>query len=288
MLSPLLVSLTLWPLPATPVDPRPLPTPVESRFAQVHPLPVVPNTFERRAEHRRAVILLHGLSMHPISKTRVEQAYFRSWQQPGSQLVLQLGTHADVFSFAYGQNVPVERIAERTGLPERIRLLVQMGYRDVVLVGHSAGGLIARHLVEDHPDLGVTRVIQVCAPNTGSTWASLEVVRGNQVAFLTSLTKAARKQLLTERAERRIPARVEFACVLGTCKLGGDGVVGSRSQWPEDLQQQGIPVFPLRTTHREAMSTSRSVELLATLIRDPLPRWEKPRVAEMRRKLLAE
>jgi pimeloyl-ACP methyl ester carboxylesterase len=288
MLSPLLTCLTLWPLPATPGEPRPLPAPVESRFAQVHPVPPLPAAFERRAEHRRAVILLHGLSMHPISKARVEQAYLRTWQQSGSRLVLQLGTHADVFAFAYGQNAPVERIAERTGLPERVRLLVQMGYRDVVLVGHSAGGLIARHLVEDHPDLGVTRVIQVCAPNTGSSWASVEVVRGNQAAFLASLTKSARKQQLAERADRRIPARVEFACVLGTCKLGGDGVVASRSQWPEDLRQQGIPVFPLRTTHREAMATSRSVELLGTLIRDPLPRWEKPKVAEMSRKLLAE
>src|SRR5579883_2491750 len=145
MLTPLLALLTLAPMPA----------PVESRFAQVHPMPVRPDTFERRSEQRRVVVLIHGLRMHPISRTRVEQAEFRTWQQPGSRLVLQLGSHADVFAFAYGQNAPVEQIAMRTGLPERVRLLVQMGYRDVVLVGHSAGGLIARHLVEDHPDLGV-------------------------------------------------------------------------------------------------------------------------------------
>ena len=41
------------------------------------------------------------------------------------------------------------------------------------LVGYSAGALIARYFVEDSPDYGVTKVIQVCAPNGGSGWGKL-------------------------------------------------------------------------------------------------------------------
>ena len=47
------------------------------------------------------------------------------------------------------------------------------------------------------------------------------------------------------RRDRRIPEGVQFACVVGTGTRGGDGLVARESQWPEDLQRQGIPAVAL-------------------------------------------
>src|SRR6266481_2076616 len=51
---------------------------------------------------------------------------------------------ADVFALAYSQEVGVERVAETPVLRQAVSKLKALGYREVVLVGHSAGGLVAR------------------------------------------------------------------------------------------------------------------------------------------------
>src|SRR5262249_20422872 len=156
-------------------------------------------------------------------------------------------------------------VAEHTDLAGKVLLLRQMGYREVVLVGHSAGALIARHFVEDHPDSGVTKVIQVCAPNTGSPWAALDVVRSNQVPFLSSMTRSVRRKILAERMEQCIPPDLPFACIVGACRIGGDYIVVGKSQWSEELQRQGVPAYPLRVTHWDVMTNERSAELITSL-----------------------
>ena len=70
--------------------------------------------------------------------------------------------------------------------------LRQAGYSEVILLGFSAGGVVARQFVEDNPAAGVTRVIQVCAPNLGSPLAKLKSSVGlAQESFLQSLTGQA-------------------------------------------------------------------------------------------------
>src|SRR5438105_12476829 len=138
---------------------------VDTVFEKVGPGKPAPG---RSPGQTRAVILIHGLGLHLWHKDRVSRAALRTWQRPDSLLVKELVRHADVYALAYGQVVAVEKVHEAVRLADRVRELRKAGYRDVVLVGHSAGGLIARHLVEDHPALGVTKVIQVCSPNTGS------------------------------------------------------------------------------------------------------------------------
>jgi pimeloyl-ACP methyl ester carboxylesterase len=230
-------------------------------------------------------VLIHGLSLRPANGGKPDRAVSRSWQQPGSPLVQRLARDADVFAFAYGQTVPVEEVARASALTARLRDLRRLGYRELVLVGHSAGALVARHLVEDHPDLGVTKVVQVCAPNGGSSLAKLPAAGPGQAAFLASLTKPARAKVLHQRADKRVPAAVEFVVVVATSRLGGDGVLRASSQWPEDLQKQGIPAVMLRATHWEATRGGRGIDLIARLVGAPQPRWGPAEVAAARKLL---
>lgn len=250
---------------------------------------------ERSPGQPRAVVLIHGLSLHPLKQDKAIQARLRPWQQSDSALVRRLAQDSDVYALAYGQSASIDHIASSPRLLDHVRSLRKAGYTDVVLVGHSAGGLLARQLVEDNPRLGVTRVIQVCAPNAGSSWAGLKTARAAQIPFLACLTRTGRTEALQTRAERRIPQDVAFACVVGSCTTisaktpalaRGDGVVCCRSQWSADLQVQGIPAYPLRVTHWEAMTSARGIDLLSRLVVKPQPRWKDTRVVETRKNLL--
>jgi pimeloyl-ACP methyl ester carboxylesterase len=264
-----------------------------ARWALVQVGPSCPPGYGARTPgQERAVILIHGLGLHPFNKSRVQTPALRSWQEPTSALVRHLVPHADVYAFCYVQNAPVEQLVEHCRLPDVVRFLRNWGYREVVLVGHSAGGLLARHLVEDYPEAGATKVIQVCAPNAGSSWAAVPVgipyseAHLNQLPFLASLTCSSRQRVLHQRVSRRVPPGVEFACVIGSCRVGGDGLVLGRSQWTEDLQEQGVPAFPVRVTHWDAMMTNRTAELIAGLVRTPVPRWTSSQVDQARKSML--
>jgi hypothetical protein len=260
--------------------------PIDARFDQVAPLAHSAGAVVRTPNQSRAVVLIHGLHLHPFKHPNAARAEFRSWQLPGSHLVRALAAEADVFSFAYAQTVPVEEIANLPILVGSLRRLRQLGYGEVVVVGFSAGGLVARQLVEDHADLGVTRVVQVCTPNTGSSLARVKVVAGHlQEPFLRSLTAEWRTRSLTFRRDKQVPAAVQFACVVGTGLGFGDGLVSTRSQWPEDLQRQGIPAVVLGTEHLQVMRGEREAQVIAGLARTRLTRWDRAEVAAMRQRL---
>jgi pimeloyl-ACP methyl ester carboxylesterase len=259
--------------------------PVETAFAQVAPEYRPAADCRRSPGQARAVVLIHGLLPHPFSRDSVARPLFHEWQKPTSSLVKRLGQGSDVFAFAYGQNVPAGEVAESLALHEDVRHLAALGYREVVLVGHSAGGVIAREFVEDNPDSAVTKVVQVCAPNGGSGWASLQAVRANQADFLSSLTKSTRRRALSARAGKAIPAHVEFACVVGVAAVVGDGLVRASCQWTEELQRQGVPAYPLAAGHWSALRGKKGVELVAQLVRAPQPRWDARQVAATRRRI---
>ncbi len=260
------------------------PTPaVEVLFVKVGPNARVVG---RSAGQERAVVLIHGLTLHPISRDKVAKAQLRPWQQQDSTLVKEVSRHADVYALAYGQTTPCERIAESPLLLNHLRSLKKSGYREIVLVGHSAGGLIARQIVEDHDDIGITKVIQVCSPNGGSNWAALKAARTVQKPFLASLTHAAREKFLKERKDKRIPAAIQFACVVAIVHLGGDMLVSCKSQWTEDLQAQGIPAHLLKTSHWDAVRSPKGAELLGRLVDAAQNRWDERTVREARKKLL--
>jgi pimeloyl-ACP methyl ester carboxylesterase len=262
--------------------------PVEVRFVQVAPQDRPSAEWRRSAGERRAVVLIQGLMPHPFSKENVRRAALRDWQEPGSPLVKRLAGEGDVYAFAYGQNVAVDEIADHDALWGGLLRLRALGYRDVVLVGYSAGGVIARRVVEEYPDAGVTKVVQVCAPNAGSGWAKLSAVRGDQKAFLRSLTKEERRREMRARLDVSLPDGVEFVCVVGTAGVTGDGVVSRRSQWPPDLQAQGVPAVTVTTDHLSMVRSSGGAGAIAELVRKPQPRWSPAKVAAERKSILGE
>ena len=262
--------------------------PPQTFFVQVAPAPRTADEIARSAGQDRAVVLLHGLWVHPFNQHNVGKAFLHAWQKPGSLMVKRLAQDADVYSFGYAQDVAVEDIAAGPGLDQCVKRLRELGYQSIVLVGHSAGGLIARQYVEDNPDSGVTKVIQLCAPNGGSSWADWHVVMPGQAAFLYSLTKEARQVTLRGRGERVIPRNVQFACVVANGLAVGDGLVLCRCQWTEDLQAQGIPAYSVGTTHWQMPHSKSGVELVAELMREDQPRWNQTTVAEQRRQLLGK
>jgi pimeloyl-ACP methyl ester carboxylesterase len=260
------------------------PPAVDSLFVKVGPNPRVVG---RSPKQDRAVVLIHGLSV-TVSKGKVVKPQLRIWQQHDSVLVKELARDSDVYALAYGQSISCDQIGDDPLVLEHLKGLKKAGYREIVLVGHSAGGVIARHLVEDHSDLGVTKVIQICTPNAGSRWASLATPRSVQVAFLTSLTVTSRKRILAERKDKLIPKDVQFTCVVGYSRVGvhGDGVVSCKSQWSECLQAQGIPAHTLRTSHWDAVRGAAGAELIARLVKEEQKRWDERTVRESRKKVL--
>jgi len=260
--------------------------PVETQFEQVYPNRVK-TSMERSAGQIRAVVFIHGLKIHPLHGSLATHPEFHNWQEPGSFLVQTLSKDADVFALAYSQTADVDAISRAQGFDQAVQKLNFMGYKEITLVGHSAGGVVARLFVEDHPDGPVTRVVQVCAPNLGSSWAKAEVgSRKIQGSFYQSLTKRWRENVCRLRNDKTIPAGVQFLCVLGTVGTLGDGLVSCQSQWPEDLQRQGIPVIRLQTTHLAIMHSKKTALVLAEQIVRDHPRWGEVQVETMRESIL--
>jgi len=226
--------------------------------------------------------------LHPFSHRNLSKAVLHEWQKPGSLLVKRLARDSDVFAFCYAQDAPVDDIAAGPGMAQCVQRLRELGYPSIVLVGYSAGGLIARQYIEDTPNCGVTKVIQVCAPNGGSSWAEWRAVLPTQSAFLYSLTKEARNVILRGRADRKIPENIQFACIVGTGTGKGDGLVLCRCAWTEDLQQQGIPAYSVATTHWQMPRIRPGAEMIANLVAQEQPRLNHFAIAVLRQQLLGD
>jgi pimeloyl-ACP methyl ester carboxylesterase len=266
----------------------PAPGEVASALIQVGPAPMDARSLVRSPGQERAVVLIHGLTVHP-SEERILRAEPHGWQKPDAAMARRLLHAADVFAFAYGQHTSITDVVERSDLRKYLGQLHEMGYREIVLVGHSAGGIIARQLVEDHPDVPVNRVVQVATPNLGSGWATFQLPWSVQKPFTTDLTKWIRKQTQSRRADILIPSHVEFVSVVANGILQqGDGLVIASSQWTPDLIAQRIPVHEVRTTHRGAVYDAEAVALIALLATTPQPRWPEAEIEAARRRILGK
>ena len=68
------------------------------------------------SEKARAVVLVHGLHLHPIQPEKVSKPWVRDWQEPKSELVKTLAPDFDVFAFSYAQTAAVDEIAKSQGM----------------------------------------------------------------------------------------------------------------------------------------------------------------------------
>jgi pimeloyl-ACP methyl ester carboxylesterase len=261
------------------------PPDVECKFEQVAPA-LARDKMARSKDQTKAVLLVHGYRFYP-NEDAVCHADFRDWQRPGCLLVRELARDADVFSFGYGQNVDVGTVAASPGLREAVVSIRKLGYREVILVGHSAGALIVRQFIEDNPDSGVTKVIQACPPNAGTSAAGLDSLK-NQRAFLDSLTPEVRQRVLKERAAKRIPDGVQFVCILGNAGGDTDGLVPCLNQWTPDLRQQGIPVVTTNVVHMQVPRVAKSAELIASVVKTEQPRWNQERVDKAEKEIFGK
>ncbi len=267
-------------------QPPALAPPIATRFVQVYPHSEKAEVFARSLGQIRAVVLIHGYKIHGLKSTTVAQPIFHGWQEPKSTLVIELGKNSDVFAFAYGQNGTLDAVSQHPALTAAVRKLQSIGYKEIVLLGHSAGGVIARQFVEDQPDVGISRVIQVCPPNCGTSLAGLTLaVAKEQEAFVKSLSKDTRIKNQAARLAKPIPAHVEFVCVVGMLTKTGDGLVSCHSQWCEDLQRQGIPAVKVPADHWTIVRSSKSVEKIAELAKTTHQRL-KPAEVETLKKLI--
>jgi hypothetical protein len=234
----------------------------------------------------RAVVLIHGLVPHILRAEKTGQPNPTVWQKPGSELVRKLSGEFDVYGFSYAQTLPVDMICHSCGLRNGVRQLKEKGYSEIVLVGHSAGAVVARQFVEAYPRAGVTRVIAVAGPHAGSPWARLPRLGlpDIQEPFIKSLSPSSRMRHC--EAGRPVDEDIEFCCLV--CKLprrSSDRIVPADSQWPPELRRQGVPAVCVPLDHFDVVRTGPGAEVIAGLARIKSTRWTPEQVEQFERHL---
>lgn len=223
----------------------------------------------------KAVLCIPGLYPHPLRPEKATLPEMHPWFEPKAPLLAALAGEFDVYAFGYAQTVPIDLVADCNGLRNAVERLRKAGYAEIVLVGHSAGGLVAHHFAERNPKSGVTKVIPVSAPYTGSDLADITLpLPRTQVSYIKSLAPQPRKDAIA--AIKAFPKDIEICCVL--CKvsrLPNDIMVGLDSQWPEEVRKQGIPATLVAVNHFEAIKAPQGVTMVADLAKAKLVRWEQ-------------
>jgi len=110
--------------------------------------------FDPNAPHPTPVVFVHGFLG--------DRTNFR-----GLSRALDRRGIANTAYFEYGPRIDWPRLATRLGRTVE-RLRGETGARRVDVVGHSLGGLVARHLVEMRPGIAVRRLVTLGSPYTGS------------------------------------------------------------------------------------------------------------------------
>jgi pimeloyl-ACP methyl ester carboxylesterase len=237
----------------------------------------------------RAVLLIPGLKIHPFRPALATRPERHPFQEPGSELVRALAKDSDVFAFGYAQTAPLDAVVHAPGLRNSVANLKRAGYKEIVLVGHSAGGVIARLFATAYPDAGVTKVITVGSPHAGAEAAHIPVGYPKaQAPFVQSLAPEVRTAARVA-ADMKSEQTIQMACVV--CKLGrfdGDGLVNVASQWPEDCRKCGTPAVLVSASHWDAMLNPTSAKTIAELARDPLARWSADEVEKARKVLFGD
>jgi pimeloyl-ACP methyl ester carboxylesterase len=235
-----------------------------------------------KKKNDKAVVFIHGLLPHVFHPERATQPEVHDWQVSSGLLAKQLADDYDIFGFSYAQSQSVDSITLCRGLRTGINAIEAAQYKEIVLIGHSAGAIIARQFAEFFPEDGITKIICISGPHLGSGWAKLPTftLPKTQVAFINSLLPDVRTALHKERAIK-LPKDLEACCVLSKWnRTDHDTIVNLRSQWPTDLQDQGIPAVLASCNHFDVMTNEAAVKSITELVRGKIVRW-KPEQTEL-------
>ncbi len=228
----------------------------------------------------RAAIIIHGLQLHPLRPEKAAKPEMHDYQEAGSALVEGLSESHDVFSWSYGQTIVLDAVAVAPGLRSAVAKLKAAGYSEIALLGHSAGGIIAKQFVDRVPNSGVTKIVIVCTPYYGSDYATINIgLPSTQVSMIKSLLPSVRTAIT-----RVMPAndpKFEICCVIAKIRgISGDSLLSLESQWPPELQKQGIPASLVSVNHFDAMKAPQAVATIVELTRDPIVRWTPEQTAK--------
>jgi len=108
--------------------------------------------FKSAAHSDEMIVLVHGIWMHGLAMSYMAQ-YFK---EQGFQTLR--------ISYDFLKNSPPENALQGKTLH---------------LVGHSLGGIVILHLMKNHPDLNIGKIVLVGSPVRGSTVAKR--IHGNQL-----------------------------------------------------------------------------------------------------------
>ena len=246
-----------------------------------------PIRVELRKTKTRAVVLIPGLKLHPVRPALAARPEMHKWQQPRGELVRALAEDFDVFALGYAQTVPVDVVARAPALRAAVELLEKADYREIILIGHSAGGVLARLFVATYPKTGVTKVITTASPHAGALLARLPFGYPKiQAPFVQSLTPEAR-QAMARPVDVDPNQPIEMVCVVARLpRLFSDGLVDVDSQWPPECRAAGVPVVVVEINHFEVLMQPASVHVVARLAREKLRRWTPQEVEQAARLLL--
>ncbi len=168
------------------------------------------------------VVLIHGLG-----RTRLSM-----W--PMARRLRAAGWQVAIASYP-SRRLTIEAAAERVA-DQVASHAVEHGWRCVNLVGHSLGGLIARHLFLHRPDLNIDRVVQMGTPNGGTAaarrlqpWAVPRAVLGPVLGQVAGMPpEVATMTPIGSIAGTRTPRWLSRAFALDG---PNDGLVTARSAW---------------------------------------------------------
>jgi pimeloyl-ACP methyl ester carboxylesterase len=156
------------------------------------------------AEPREAVVLVHGIWLARLSLVQLQRR------------LLQAGFDVHILSYPSLRRTPAENAVRLRALLARLSAPV------VHVVGHSLGGLVALHLLEERPPPRVGRCVLMGTPVNGSAAAHL-LARSWVTRHL--LGKSTVRGLLGE-APRASDAH-EVGVIAGSLPLGLGRLVGA-------------------------------------------------------------
>ena len=155
--------------------------------------------FSAPAVHADIAILIHGLDSHGASwryQGVVQRMVNHGWGDAG-----HLGAYEPVLFIP--SSAPIKNKIFTVDLPNEAPIPVQAKFlsdmlhslrqhystEPMSLVGHSAGGLVARLTLVNNPDLNITRLVTIATPHLGSQIATLgHMIKDNPMGMMAGFT----------------------------------------------------------------------------------------------------